>query len=359
MLEKREIELTWQKQWAPTVHQNLRKIREYWEKYRRLDDILSLIRPTDIVYDIGCGVSSVLLFIEAETKIGFDPLVDEYKKIYDYPFDVKCIRSEDMTSEPQADIVFCTNCLDHVENPLAALRNCWSLVKNGGTLILTVEVDGSKNDPAHPHRWTFDEIHSMMGGLPGVNNATVWVSPWIGVQRYCQGRHSKVANEYCTIIQKNQATTGVAEYIAGEALFTKAKAAEAAGNLENARQLYQAAVAAAPDNLTFFRASCQLLFWHGSLIEAEAALLQLTQRQPDDPSAHHNLATVYVRMKHDRAAERAYRESLRLRPDSAPTLQQLAYVLQRLHRSEEAKALLKQSESAADVEITPSGERSN
>lgn len=136
----------------------------------------------------------------------------------------------------------------------------------------------------------------------------------------------------------------------GEGLFTKAKAAEAAGNLKQAEQLYQAAVAAAPDDLTFFGGWCQLLFGHGSLIEAEAALLQLTQRQPDDPSAHHNLATVYVRMKHDRAAERAYRESLRLRPDSAPTLLQLAYVLQRLSRPEEAETLLQQAARLATDE---------
>ena len=99
------------------------KALEYYQRYRYLEEIKKMINfePATKVLDIGCGIKTVLHFLPGE-KYGLDPLAEEYKKIYDYPPDIKVIRGhgENMPfSENTFDVVFCTNALDHAEMPHA------------------------------------------------------------------------------------------------------------------------------------------------------------------------------------------------------------------------------------------------
>jgi tetratricopeptide (TPR) repeat protein len=109
-----------------------------------------------------------------------------------------------------------------------------------------------------------------------------------------------------------------------------AAAANCRGETQKAIDLLWEGVATFPDDLLILNHTCQLLFEHGNPVDAETALLRLIQRVPDDAAAHHNLGTVYVRVAHFRAAADSFRNSIRLRPESANTWLQLAHVHRKL-----------------------------
>jgi predicted Zn-dependent protease len=86
------------------------------------------------------------------------------------------------------------------------------------------------------------------------------------------------------------------------------------------------------------RWSCQVLFEHGTPEEAECALRRLTERSPDDVSAHHNLWTLFLRTKRYRQAEESYRLAVRHRPGNPATHLHLGYALKGQGRIAEAEA---------------------
>jgi Flp pilus assembly protein TadD len=100
----------------------------------------------------------------------------------------------------------------------------------------------------------------------------------------------------------------------------RAELAQAGGRLEEAGSLLREACARqSPPDEDALAALCEFLFAYGSTEEAEPALRELARRRPLDGAAHHNLGTLYVRMGRHADAARAYRESLRHRPDSPAT----------------------------------------
>jgi tetratricopeptide (TPR) repeat protein len=101
----------------------------------------------------------------------------------------------------------------------------------------------------------------------------------------------------------------------------------ARGDLPAARSALQQAVTEGGGDAEPLQALCRFLFEHGQPREAEAPLQELVRRVPNDAAAHHNLGTVYSQLGQYAAAVDAYRESLRLRPDSPLTQQQLAAAL--------------------------------
>ena len=123
-----------------------------------------------------------------------------------------------------------------------------------------------------------------------------------------------------------------------EGALLRGKVAAAAGDVEAARRDLEAVVADRPDDPEPRQALCRLLFEQGPPAEAEAALLELARRHPDDASAYHNLGTLHLGGHRHREAATAYRESLRLRPKSPGTWHQLARALKEGGRLREAAA---------------------
>lgn len=203
MRRKEQVELDWQRGWAPQVGTNLEKIRDYWNTYRDLPRIQKYITDEDNVADVGCGISSVLHFFDwTASRRGFDPLADEYQKLYEYPFPVEKTRGEDIGPAYNGtfDVAFCSNCLDHVDEPRRVVGNLARILKDHGILILTVEIDGAKNDLAHPHLFDRQRVVSMV--TPHFEVLESWTAPWVGLQRYVQGERSPVATELCMVLRK-------------------------------------------------------------------------------------------------------------------------------------------------------------
>jgi tetratricopeptide (TPR) repeat protein len=98
---------------------------------------------------------------------------------------------------------------------------------------------------------------------------------------------------------------------------------ERTSDFEGARRALECALREAPRELAPLRELCRLLFEHFPPADAVQALRQLSERDPGDAAAHHNLGAAYCRLGlFDRAAE-AYRRSLELRPDCPLTIRHL------------------------------------
>ena len=207
--DKADSELEWQKQWVSLFRANKPKAREYWEKFRYLEDIKNTTRINagSRVLDVGCGISSVLHFVEGE-RYGIDPLADEYKKLYSYPdgINVQKAHGEKLPfADSYFDIVFCSNVLDHVTDPVQTIDGILRVLKPRGYFVFTIEVFGDgvrRNDPHHPHTMTPTTVDALIKD----KLRKLWLkeSPWIGLRGYVRGFTEKDAfnKELIMVLQK-------------------------------------------------------------------------------------------------------------------------------------------------------------
>jgi tetratricopeptide (TPR) repeat protein len=117
-----------------------------------------------------------------------------------------------------------------------------------------------------------------------------------------------------------------------------AQVMQAQGDIAGARESLSKASETYRDDLAVLEARCRLEFHHGSLDQARDFLSELAAKSPDDGAVHHNLGTVYLRMNSWENAANAYRDSLRVRPNSVDTHEQLATALESLGRNDECQA---------------------
>jgi ubiquinone/menaquinone biosynthesis C-methylase UbiE len=187
-INKSEGELIFQSAWAEKFRTNKNKVLDYWRRYGYLDEIkrTSRLTPENRVLDVGCGISTVLHFVEGE-RVGIDPLADEYKKMYDYPAEISIHKGfgEDITfPDGYFDTVFCTNVLDHSEEPNKVISEIARVLSTRGSFILTVDIfdQNSKRDPAHPHQFKKEDVLSLVK-----NNFQIIfekISSGVGLYRY-------------------------------------------------------------------------------------------------------------------------------------------------------------------------------
>lgn len=113
--------------------------------------------------------------------------------------------------------------------------------------------------------------------------------------------------------------------------------ASQAGNFDRAAELLHEASVERPNDPQLLHRRCWFYLEHEDLEQAVETLTQLCQKDPHNASVYHNLGTVYYKQGRRSAAVAAYRESLRLRPDSEQTQRQLNQVLQELEQDESAE----------------------
>jgi SAM-dependent methyltransferase len=205
-LGKRRMELAFQAEWAQEFRDNRELVLDYWTEYRYLREIEDVCRigGESRLLDVGCGISSVLHFVEGR-RFGIDPLADEYKKLYDYPegIEVREAPGEDIPfPEEWFDVVFCTNVLDHVTSPLQTIREMNRVLREGGYLVLTCEIFDTerKRDPAHPHSLTREKVKRLVEA----DFTTLFEreSPWIGLRSYVNGSREAHNNELIMVLAK-------------------------------------------------------------------------------------------------------------------------------------------------------------
>lgn len=187
-INKSEGELIYQFNWVKKFKNNKGKVKEYWSKYLYLGEVNKICNfdSNTKVLDVGCGISTVLHFIKGK-KYGIDPLADEYKKIYDYPKDIsiqKGVGEQIPYRKSFFDVVFCSNVLDHTDNPKAVIKEISRVLKKGGYFVLTIHIFNKsfKRDPAHPHTFTRKDVYSLTGAC--FRPVFQKISPAIGFYDY-------------------------------------------------------------------------------------------------------------------------------------------------------------------------------
>lgn len=130
--------------------------------------------------DVGTGPYSVLLALPTQvTKIGIDPLMRHYQHhnlIPEFASDRGFIGltgfAEDLPlNDETADVVICSNALDHVDNPWKGLSELARITKVGGKIIIEVDI-GGQTDFMHPHAFSVEqlELEAKRIGLELVNS---------------------------------------------------------------------------------------------------------------------------------------------------------------------------------------------
>ncbi len=208
--DKRRLELEFQKRWAREFKQNPAAVLEYWKTYRAFDQILArlAIRESDRVLDVGCGVSSVLHFLPGQ-RYGIDPLADEYRRLYDYPPELRIQKGEGEAipfPDEHFRAVFCSNVLDHVERPEHTLAEIERVLEPSGHFVLTVEVFAAhvSRDRAHPHALTRAVVDQLLSGRFLIEFEHE--APWVGLRNYHHGAREGKNRELVLVMRKARAT---------------------------------------------------------------------------------------------------------------------------------------------------------
>lgn len=127
-----------------------------------------------VVIEIGCGPAGIIPYLDNTTAIGMDPLIDEYKKMWDLSNDrVKYIGSEIETFKTniQAHVVICWNVLDHVSDIELATKRVSDMLKPDGELWFMMNLEATSSswnvvkgsaDSAHPYKVNAVNISKLM-----------------------------------------------------------------------------------------------------------------------------------------------------------------------------------------------------
>jgi len=175
LVDKEIYELNFQKIWFNYDFDEIYMyLKEYWSKYRNYNLIIKFLRKNNPkkILDLGCGVVSVgslLIKDFPESKIiGIDPLMDEYKRLYDLDKNIsweKGYAESIPYNDNFFDAVISSNALDHVEDLKSSLVEIHRIIKNNGMFILNVHVFGENTtfrNVGHPHNPTPDKLQKLL-----------------------------------------------------------------------------------------------------------------------------------------------------------------------------------------------------
>lgn len=122
-----------------------------------------------ICVDIGAGPKGLLADINCKYKIALDPLMDSYKdkfKMVDYDEHI-CSRAEEIPLEDNtADLVVCTNALDHTEIPEQVISEVRRILKPSGyfAVIFCINLALVHPHPAHKNNINENKFHNWVDG---------------------------------------------------------------------------------------------------------------------------------------------------------------------------------------------------
>ena len=198
-------ELEYQKALVKWLRNNQSKVLEYWEKYRYLDEINAIceIKNDTKVLDVGCGISTVLHFIDGE-RYGIDPLADKYKQVYSYPegIDIRKGFGEEIPFPNEYfDIVFCSSALDHVTDPQKTIGETRRVLKPGGYFVLSVEIFEENTVSNHSlHSLVKGDVYSLLEGK--LRTIFERELPRIALRTYINGSRKSHNKELVMILKK-------------------------------------------------------------------------------------------------------------------------------------------------------------
>ena len=94
------------------------------------------IKKDSTVIEFGCGGGYLLDNIIAREKVGIE--INDAARAVAAKMGIRCVKNADDIPDNYADVIISTHVLEHVENPLGALRNLHRKLKDGGKIVFYV-----------------------------------------------------------------------------------------------------------------------------------------------------------------------------------------------------------------------------
>ena len=154
----------------------------------------------ETLVDVGGGPIGILTMLKAKRKIVVDPLPIPTK-------DESIERLTDMGEEihlpdEMADKVFLYNVLQHVMSPEKVMKECWRILKTGGTFFILEQINDKTEDYiTHPHYLTpefFQDMFFYFNEVTGIK----WVLDKNCEMRYPHHRPDCNCDFICIIVKK-------------------------------------------------------------------------------------------------------------------------------------------------------------
>jgi 2-polyprenyl-3-methyl-5-hydroxy-6-metoxy-1,4-benzoquinol methylase len=119
--------------------------------YPSVSRFLQNVPPGSIVMDAGCGNGSfIALFQDRQWQLhgsdlsptGIELARKTYPNINFFLADAQSLYADFLNTVGPVDIVISTEVIEHIYDPRGFLRNCFGLLKPGGTIVLTTPYHG-------------------------------------------------------------------------------------------------------------------------------------------------------------------------------------------------------------------------
>ena len=130
------------------------------------------------ILEVGCSPAAEIHSLrEARSRVGIDPLAGEWRHLYCSSTNHIQGRGEQLPFKNETfDVVLCLNVLDHVQSPIASLKEIQRCLKKGGTLLLWVQTFSTLKiirrgltliDHPHPPHFSDSDVLIMLQELGG------------------------------------------------------------------------------------------------------------------------------------------------------------------------------------------------
>ena len=172
-------EIRWWKSYLRNkpVHDYLSWKTNYWRDFLKTIGVSPTSGMT--ILDAGCGPAGIFSILNGQDVTAVDPLLEKYEDQLDH------FRSEDyhwttFVASPleefiepvKFDLIFCLNAINHVKDIDLCLSNLETSLKDGGTLVMSIDSHNHQawkhlfrllpGDILHPHQYDLEEYNQML-----------------------------------------------------------------------------------------------------------------------------------------------------------------------------------------------------
>lgn len=181
-------------------------LRDYWRRSRRMDEVLSkvLLDEGSLSVDVGGGLTTPLRWLRGQ-RLCIDPLAEHYAERFELPLDrVTYARGQGESLalvSGSVDLVICTNCIDHTDDPWGVISEVQRVLRPGGWFWFSCEENppDQERNAGHPHALHREAIRGLVSDFETV---LAWEEPWRGVYGFLLDHEPFPALELGFLVRK-------------------------------------------------------------------------------------------------------------------------------------------------------------
>jgi SAM-dependent methyltransferase len=164
------------------------RLHAFWRETRRMEEVLARVPlgSASLAVDVGGGLTTPLRWFPGR-RLCIDPLAQHYAQRFALPLDrvtYVCAQGEALPLiSASVDLVVCTNCVDHTDDPHKVAREIRRVLRPGGWFWFSCEAHppSAVRNAGHPHSLDRAAIRELVSGF---SVALEWEEPWRGVYRF-------------------------------------------------------------------------------------------------------------------------------------------------------------------------------